>query len=288
MKDLYDLLWKFYGLFSGLKPVFEGYLARGQKMRAKNGGGELVGELDLVLDAQIAGFLRQNFPGVPIISEEGGHTWPPEAREFFVVDPCDGTHLAGIEVPAFGSMVALVKNSDVVLSAIYLPFHPNGLYLAVRGGGAWQFMPNGSPRRLQVSGKENLEEAYVLLDGPTHEKFSPENEFTPAVIWNTKRKKELSSCWSGTRVASGSFLPISVEALISTGSKPCDNLPIALLVEEAGGKVTDHFGNPWSLENCSSLVFSNGCLHEKILALNQPPEVVFPFGAGIQEQLELV
>ncbi|MBI4085308.1 MAG: inositol monophosphatase family protein [Candidatus Liptonbacteria bacterium] len=262
------LMTMFYGVFTGLKPVYEKYLAKGQLLRSK-AEGELVGEMDDDLDKRISDFLSENFAGIPVISEEKDSEWPPKETKFFVLDPCDGTHNAAIEAPIFGSMLALIDDGEVAMSVIYLPFHPAGLYLALRGAGAWQFQMNETPKRISVSEKKTLKEAFLLLEGQTQNNFGTGNEFALRAIRNTKRTRLcLSSCWSGTRIASGSSLPTSADVLISTGNKPTDNLPIALLVEEAGGEVTDHFGNPWSLENCNSLVLSNGHLHEQILALN--------------------
>lgn len=65
----------------------------------------------------------------------------------------------------------------------------------------------------------------------------------------------------------GGLLPVGADLLISVENKPFDNLPIALLVEEAGGRVTDFKGRPWSLTNYESLLFSNGKVHDAALAI---------------------
>ncbi len=68
-------------------------------------------------------------------------------------------------------------------------------------------------------------------------------------------------------VASGKFLLANPNILVSLKNKPTENIHGFLLIPEAGGKVTDFNGNPWSWENCESLVYSNGLVHEEVLRI---------------------
>ncbi len=256
-----------------LRPLFEKALLGKQALKKKKDG-EMVGWLDGASGKEMKSIIAEDFPGCPVLSEEGKHDWrkwSPRAEKFFVIDPCDGTHNIGTLTPMCGAMLALVERGDVKFSVIWLPFYPlrhRGFYFALRGGGAWQHIPGEGWRRLAVSQKRDIKEVFVWLEGARNETFGRELAFNLRAIIATRRARfGMSSCWSGTRLASGKSLPMSIDVLISNGNKPTDNLPLVLLVEEAGGKVTDHCGRKWSPENCSDLVFSNGHLHDYVTAL---------------------
>lgn len=227
--------------------------------------GERVSELDMVLNEAIADFFRVHLPGIPLVSEEGFTGVFPDSN-FVLCDPLDGTHNRLMGLPTFGLMFVWIQNRRPVSSMVFLPakqlLSGNGFHFAARGHGAWQH-GFGGWERLHVSDCAALEKARLLIDGPSN--VSDRHPFVQKVKPRVARWRAPGACWAGVLIATGGLLPEGADFLVSVGSKPWDNLPIALLVEEAGGRVTGLDGNPYDLGNCSELVFSNGTLHETIL-----------------------
>lgn len=233
---------------------------------AEKGHGEKVSELDMALDGAIAAFFRRHLPETLVVSEEGFVGEFPDS-DFVMVDPLDGTHNFLMGLPLFGSMLVWVHEGKPISSMVFLPakqlLSGNGFHFTARGHGAWQYGPGGW-ERIFVSNLATLEKARLLVDGPSNvfDRHALVRKIKPRVArWRAPG----ASCWAGTLVATGGMVPEGADCIVSIGSKPWDNLPIALLVEEAGGKVTDLGGRPYDLQNCSELVFSNGILHEEIL-----------------------
>lgn len=236
------------------------------KVQKETGRTESVGVFDKKTEQRYFTFLAEHFPGELVVSEETEHTWPPSG-DFWIIDPCDGTHnmLSG-DLP-FGTMVARVQNGVVTFSAIFLPAHANmksGCFIAGRGHGAWEWSPNGN-RRITVSQNDSLEKSLLCFEGPSGSVYS-----SPLFLYLVNRiefsNKLSASCWAGVLTASGGNHPRGCDAIVTFRGRPWDNLPISLPVEEGGGKVTDHDGNPMTLENHSDLVMSNGRIHGPILA----------------------
>ncbi|KKS96808.1 hypothetical protein A3B05_00855 [Candidatus Giovannonibacteria bacterium RIFCSPLOWO2_01_FULL_43_160] len=244
-------------------------LSRTSVMREKEVKG-FVGELDLFLQTVLCDFLP-SLIDCKIVSEEIKSAWPPVSSDFWIIDPLDGTDNSGMLSFNFGTMGALIERGGISLAWIYLPIREqvfgDGFFFAVRGNGAFQKTPIGF-KPLHVSDKRDFEKANVFLEGES--KKLPESPFICKIRQNTRNRNGMSCALSFALLASGFHAPIPVDAVISYKNEPWDNLPGILLTEEAGGKVTDFYGRPWSLENCGSLVFSNGLLHGQIIALNCP------------------
>ena len=189
------------------------------------------------------------------------------ASDFVLIDPLDGTHNLLMGLPTFGSMLVWIQHGKPICSIVYLPVKQllsgNGFHIAYRRQGAWQYGKSGKWKRLSVSRCAVLEKARLLIDGPSN--IANQHPFIQRMKSRVERWRAPGACWSGTLVATGGILPEGADFLLSVGNKPWDNLPPALLVEEAGGRVTDPEGNPYDLENCTELIFSNGILHEAIL-----------------------
>ncbi len=224
--------------------------------REQAGGG------DMGMDEVLREFLSREF-GLPVLSEEVAHCWPPEEENFWLVDPRDGTHNSKMGLPLTGSMASLFREGLPVLTAVFVAAENTpaggGFYCAARGEGAWLWQPDQPPVRLGVSAETDLQQARLLLEGPSK---STMGDLRALRLANRSRlvRLDLGFAVSITRLAQG-----AVETVLSLRNKPTDNLHGILLCEEAGGRVTDLEGNPPSLKNCADLVFSNGTLHASAL-----------------------
>jgi fructose-1,6-bisphosphatase/inositol monophosphatase family enzyme len=174
-------------------------------------------------------------------------------------------------------MCVLLEDALPVFSAIFLPTqylltHEVGIYVAGRGHGAWRMIPLEASSKISlkkriplcVSLTSQLSRAFLLFEGPTKKILG--SPLADKAKWASRRHRYgTSSSWSGVLVASGGLYPSGFDGLIICDNKLWDNLPIALLIEEAGGRVTDFAGNPYSATNCGSLICSNGLLHNEMV-----------------------
>lgn len=253
--------------------VWEYFRDTAKKVEIK-AGGELVGELDKIIEKRLM-MLLPRLVDYPVIGEESffstGAKWPPKEKNFWIVDPIDGTHNFLMQNPNFGSIVGLIENGKVILGAIYLHSErrlgvPGRLYFAAEGQGAWKFAGGKKLQPLALSKIYELEEATFLVEGVSSSVVA--SSLVSKVLKSTKRfYKGLSASVALARLADGGNVSLSPDVLIMCNNKPWDSLAGALITEEAGGIVTGFAGQPYSLLNCSDLIYTNKILHSKILAL---------------------
>lgn len=254
-------------------PRYENSLGRNRvskqwvRVKAHN---ELVSKLDERLEAVHARYLKRRYPNHRILGEESQNQEQLKLDESaWIIDPIDGTlnYLVGIN--AYGSMCARIENGVVELACIFLPIKEmlksTGLLVAGRGCGAWEY--GDDPQSLHVSQTAVLRDALVMFEGPS--RVMMQSPFVRA-LQVLGRSRSIGSCAAaGYALASGAGRPASTDALIAIGSRPWDTLPVALMIEEAGGRVTDLSGRPWSIEHYDSLIFSNGHIHEELVELSE-------------------
>lgn len=266
--------------FEQLTPLFVSRFKKLDSEMKEKEGVERVGGLDLEVQRRAIHFFESTI-GYPVISEEIKHEWPPQEKNFILLDPLDGTHRFLMGSSHCGVMFAIVENGIVVFSALFLPFETlidQGLsfYFAVKGSGAYELRTserNGAllvdTLPIRTSSETRLSEASIILEGQS--KKVDRSEFAQRIKAATQRSMTAySSIWAAVHISIGSKLSLSPTLLVSIDNKPTDNLPGYLLVEEAGGKVTDLQGNPPSLENCGTLIYAaNAEIHRQALEIGR-------------------
>lgn len=176
----------------------------------------------------------------------------------WVCDPVDGTQPFAKAIPISTFSLALVNNDgQSVLGVIYDPFQDR-LYEAVVGGGAFL---NGT--KITVSDTHSLDGAYIdeelWLNHEEQVTFDdPKDTLNKA---GAKVTTLCSACITGCFVAQGSY-----DALLFGQGKPEDIAALAVIVTEAGGQVTDLFGNEQRYDkNIRGAIVSNGLIHEALV-----------------------
>lgn len=235
-------------------------------------GNELVGFLDTKIEDAYRRFLNATFPEHSMVGEEGSGSWPPSTEGVaWIVDPLDGTHNILSALPIYGSMCALIVDGQVEMSFIFRPIEEmltgQGFFACARGYGSWSYSTL-SRRKLSVSTTKQLSSAFVVFEGPSrHLARSP---YVSTVRRRCRRfRNGLSVAVAAIGVADGGNNARGCDAVISYKNKPWDNLPLALFVEEAGGKVTDLSGHKWSVSNYRSIICSNRHIHPELVALQR-------------------
>ncbi|MEY4656530.1 MAG: histidinol-phosphate phosphatase [Actinomycetota bacterium] len=212
-----------------------------------------VTEIDRNTETAITSILRETFPQFGIYGEEHGTSGPSDAEFVWVIDPIDGTTNFVRGVPVWGSLIALVHNNFPVLGVVSAP--ALGMrWWATAGEGAYF---NGT--RMHVSKVNALSEAHVsTTPNKGWEKVGGLPVLQQLQV-DSLRSRGFGDFWQHMLVAQGA---IDV-AIDSIGLAPYDNAAIYPIVQEAGGMISDRFGNAdW---RANSMVSSNGILHSTVM-----------------------
>jgi myo-inositol-1(or 4)-monophosphatase len=247
---------------------------QGHTINHKSTDIDLVTEADLASERLIVDAIRAEFPGHAILSEEGlgdqqmatgvGYLW--------VVDPLDGTINYAHGYPVWGPSLALAQRGRVVLGVSYDPLRDE-IFWAQRGQGAWC---NGQP--LRVSTTARLRDALVAT-GFAYQRATLSTISRDEVLGNNLAEfGAVMPHVQGVRRAGAAVLDLGhlaagrLDAYWEMHLQPWDWAVGWLLVEEAGGLVTNLHGQPWSLDT-NHLVATNGPLHDELLAALRSAQV---------------
>lgn len=222
---------------------------------------DVVTEVDFKCEEAITKILQKETPEYGIIAEEGT-SFPGE--KVWVVDPLDGTINFSHSFPLFGPSIGLCKGNEVLVGVIADPIRKE-LFYASKGNGAFlnDLYNKGEPKRLHVSKISNMKQAIVASslpykrDGEYYEKMGRKFVALEKEIQST-RKLGMAAL-TMAYVAGG-----RLEGYIVTGAKSWDMAGGIVILEEAGGKITNYKGEPYSLETKEWLA-SNGYLHQNFV-----------------------
>ncbi len=216
----------------------------------------LVTKADKEADQIIIDLIKADFPDHQILTEENG-VIGGQGEYQWVIDPLDGTLNFTRGIPFFSTSIALLKNNQPVLSVVYNPI-TNSIFSAEVGKGAYW---NGE--KIEVSEVSDLKNSIVSMGRAKNQESKDKTlEFYNKFYFKLKSQRILSSAaLELAYVASG-----RLEGYVSIGLKPWDYLGGALLVKEAGGKITDFSGKDWQSEE-THFVASNGKVHEDLIEI---------------------
>lgn len=205
--------------------------------------------------------IEERYPEDSILSEERGGEISERGRSW-LLDPVDGTANFSRANPLFCSCVSVMESGFVTHAAVAAPRFGD-LYHASLGGGAYRDT-GGARLPLRVSDTKELEYAFVGADisfvGAMRESG---RRGTDEVFANAWQLRALGSAGIRGAWISAGYL----DASVGTRNTAWDYAPTVLLVSEAGGKATDLFGAPWTLDS-DGLVATNGDpLHREILKI---------------------
>lgn len=219
----------------------------------------LVTEADLAAETAIVASLQEDAPGIAIMAEESHEPGKePENGRAWVIDPLDGTTNFAHGIPIFAVSIALIEEGQSRLGVIYCPLQDE-FFAACRGGGAW--LNNTS---IRVTETEFLVQALVATGFPYDI-----HKFLPRIIEQTRavlpKVRDIRRC--GAAAVDLAYLACGrLDGFWEMDLKPWDTAAGFLIVEEAGGKVTDFLGRPYSPFG-DEILASNGILHPQLLEL---------------------
>ncbi len=230
-------------------------------VRGKSNPRDLVTEWDTRSEELIRELLAKRSPDLPVVGEEGGGDETAPRR--WLVDPIDGTVNFAHGLPLWSVVIALDTPDGAEVAVVTAPAL-GWTYHGRRGGGAWCVRGDGAaPERLQVSAITELGSALLVTGFPYDRATNPVNNFAE---WEHFQRRAGACRRLGCAsldlclVASGNF-----EGYWERGLKAWDLAAGALLVTEAGGRVTDTRGAPFVADR-GDVAASNGAIHDMLIS----------------------
>jgi len=216
---------------------------------------EAVTRYDKEVDRLIVEEIGRHYPHHSLLTEEGGFL-RNDSDWLWIVDSLDGTGDFADFNPFFSVCIALVHQNELLLGAICAPAIGE-FYFAEKGKGAYL---NGV--KIHVSDVFEVNRSYIFYcEGGDKDRARTGELLQKVYPWVTDIRKLGSAGLETAWVAAGKG-----EAYFTTRIEPWDVAPGVLLVQEAGGRVSDFQGNPWQ-PVANDLLFSNQKLHDRILSL---------------------
>lgn len=228
----------------------------------KKGPIDLVTAADIAAEREFRALIAARFPDHSVLGEEQGSGVPRTSATHcrWIVDPLDGTTNFAHGLALFCVSIALEVNGTIELGVVYDPI-ADELFTAERGGGAYL---NGQP--IRVSGHATLLDGLLCTGFPYSIRDRPQRqvEVFSAFLLRARAVRRLGSaaldlCY----VAAGRF-----DGFWELQLHAWDMAAGALIVSEAGGRVTNYSNQPIDLFG-GQIVVSNGWLHEDMLSVIQ-------------------
>lgn len=218
----------------------------------------LVTETDKASEKLITDFIRKKYPSHGILAEEGCEMNPAKggAEYLWVIDPLDGTTNFAHGLPIFSVSIGLKKNGETIAGVVY-DVNRDVIYSAEKNSGSFE---NG--RRINVSKNENLGHSMLVTGFPYNVKENPDKAYERFIefLKHARAIRRLGSaaidfCY----VASGVF-----DGFWEVSLHPWDVCAGKLIVEEAGGLVTDFDGNKIDIYS-KRILATNNFVHQKMI-----------------------
>ena len=212
----------------------------------------------------IVGRLKREFPEDGILAEESTDTEHRlEKDRVWLIDPMDGTKNFIRRDGDFAVQIGLAVNGESVLGTVYQPVR-EVLYRAVRGSGSWIEEKDRAARRMSVSHRTNPNEM-VLASSRSHR--SPRME---QVVSTFQFKNEVRRGSVGVKIGLITEQQADLYLHLSPSTKQWDTCGPEIILHEAGGRLTDLFGQPLRyngirIDNRNGVVATNGAAHNMVI-----------------------
>jgi len=218
---------------------------------------DLVTEMDKESERLVSEILGKAYPQYGILGEEGSKSIEPYTCRW-IIDPLDGTTNYLYNYPLFAVSIALEKHGEITLGVVYNPIL-NELFTAEKGGGATM---NGIP--IHVTDTNELGKSLLASGFPYDAWTSQRNNCNQ---WEQFIKATISVRCDGSAALDLCHLACGrLDGYWELDLEPWDMAAGALIVQEAGGMVTQADGNPFSHLK-RNILASNGHLHQAMLDL---------------------
>ncbi len=240
--------------------ILQDYAQKGFTVHSKGETINLVTEADLHSEKAIIQSIRNTFPEHQILSEEQGLQDIPKHPIKWVIDPLDGTVNFAHGFPMYNVSIAVEYEGTCVIGAIFDPTR-NELFLGQQGRGATL---NGTP--IHVSSSPTLAEALLVTGFAYDIHTATDNnlkEFSAFTVRAGGMRRTGTAAIDLAYIACG-----RLDGFWELQLSPWDTAAGKVIVEEAGGKITNYAGEPYSIYGQTTLA-SNGLIHSEMLGVLQ-------------------
>ena len=207
--------------------------------------------------------IAEAFPGDAILSEEEKDDKKSRlsSERVWMIDPIDGTWGFIKKDGDFAVQIGLAENGESVLGVVFVP-DENRLFYASKGNGAFVIENDNLPRRLKVSDEEDFTEMTLAV---SRNHRSPKMS---RIVKSFKLKKEIQRGSVGLKVGLIAEQICDLYIHLSPRTKFWDTCAPQIILEEAGGKLTDLFGEKiiydvTDVQNHNGVLASNGTVHSQ-------------------------
>ena len=215
----------------------------------------LVTEADKIAEEMITSKINHLFPDHDILAEE--FSYVSTGSDFrWIIDPLDGTTNYAHGYPVFCVSIALQKLDEIILGVIYNPMLKE-MFVAEKGEGAFL---NG--REIHVSNTIRIAQSFIATGFPYDIREDSQNNlnyFNEMIMKARAIRRAGSAALDLAYVAGGRF-----DGFWELKLNPWDTAAGWLIVEEAGGVVTDFSGKDYFLES-PVILASNGRIHKEMM-----------------------
>jgi len=225
------------------------------KIEFKTGENNLVTEIDKASEKVITDFIRKKYPSHSILAEEGSGE-QNDSEYLWVIDPLDGTTNFAHGLPIFSVSIGLQKNGKTIAGVVYDVMR-GIIFSAELGAGAF-----AKSEKIAVSNNDNLAHSMLVTGFPYNKKENPDKLFERFIaLTKTARgvRRLGSAAIDFCYLASGVF-----DGFWEVHLHPWDICAGKLIVEEAGGLVTDFHGNKTNIYT-KRILSTNGKIHEQVI-----------------------
>jgi histidinol-phosphatase len=211
----------------------------------------VVTQADTSIEAMVREQVASAFPDDHVLGEEEGGDASRDGR-VWIVDPIDATANYARGIPIWATLIALQIDGGLVMGLAHAPAIGER-YQAVRGGGASM---NGTPIRVSKIGA--IEDAQILFAGVESWRSYPDGQRVIEVMGESARTRGFGDFWGHVLVARG-----AAEVMLETDLNLWDYAALQVIVEEAGGRMTQLDGSPTT--HGGSVLTTNGVLHDELV-----------------------
>ena len=223
---------------------------------------EPVSLVDYACNDIVLRHINRAFPKYAILSEESHGALQAEISNepTWIIDPLDGTSNFIAGIPLFAVAIALVKKQKPVVGVIYDPIHDE-LFSAQLGMGTKM-----NNKKIAVSNRD-ITKGAMLFAGRGYKNRDKVRH--GKIIYALEKQTTYFRRLGSAAIMLSSVAAGRADSVILTGNKPWDTVGGALLIKEAGGKVTDYCGKKWNLKS-PDLVATNGHIHTQLTSITKP------------------
>lgn len=220
----------------------------------KKGDRDLVTDVDLAIQHDIADYLAHATPGIDLLAEESTHRPDPAtAEQLWVLDPIDGTSNFVHGLPLCAVSLALLDHGHPVVAVTRAPLLGR-TYHATKDGGAYL---NGHP--ITASDTNTLDDAIVSLgDYATGLGADKRNQHRIALTGALAARVERIRMFGAATLDLAFVAEGATDACIIMSNKPWDTAAGTLIAAEAGARITDAQGNPHTHQSAATIAAAPG------------------------------